>query len=377
MSQDLARSLMDAFAEATGLTGGAAPRRYLWTDAFAVCTYLGLARRTGEERYRHLARALVDQVHQVLGRHRDDDPRTGWISGLAEAEGEKHPTRGGLRIGKPRNERPIGQTQDPRLEWEQDGQYFHYLTKWMHALGRMARETGERRYRQWAAELALVACRKFRQPATGSGPEHLVWKMSIDLSRPLVSSTGQHDALDGLITYLALESDPAVEPADKALLSPVIRDLAEMCGHTQWGTDDPLGIGGLLDGATRLAQLDFRRGHGVGELLSQVLQACLHSLHAFGRSQTLHYPATHRLAFRELGLAIGLHGVRLIATLCKRSDAWGDSVAKLEHYVPVARAIESFWSDPAHRAGQTWKDHADINAVMLATSLAPQGYLGI
>jgi hypothetical protein len=52
-------------------------------------------------------------------------------------------------------------------------------------------------------------------------------------------------------------------------------------------------------------------------------------------------------------------------------------VAKLEHYVPVARAIESFWSDPAHRAGQTWKDHTDINAVMLATSLAPEGYLGI
>jgi len=28
--------------------------------------------------------------------------------------------------------------------------------------------------------------------------------MSIDLSRPLVSSMGQHDALDGLITYLQL-----------------------------------------------------------------------------------------------------------------------------------------------------------------------------
>jgi hypothetical protein len=32
-------------------------------------------------------------------------------------------------------------------------------------------------------------------------------------------------------------------------------------------------------------------------------------------------------------------------------------------------------ADPAARAGATWKAHEDINAVMLATSLAPAGYL--
>ena len=57
-------------------------RRYLWTDAFAVCNFLGLARATGDERYTELALRLVDQVHHVLGRHRADDARTGWISGL-------------------------------------------------------------------------------------------------------------------------------------------------------------------------------------------------------------------------------------------------------------------------------------------------------
>ncbi|NIP82423.1 MAG: hypothetical protein GWM90_25645, partial [Gemmatimonadetes bacterium] len=40
--EEEARSLMDGFAAATGVTGGAEPRRYLWTDAFAVCTWLGL-----------------------------------------------------------------------------------------------------------------------------------------------------------------------------------------------------------------------------------------------------------------------------------------------------------------------------------------------
>jgi len=41
----------------------------------------------------------------VLGRHRDDDTRSGWISGLDDEKGKQHPTFGGLRIGKPLNER--------------------------------------------------------------------------------------------------------------------------------------------------------------------------------------------------------------------------------------------------------------------------------
>jgi hypothetical protein len=33
----------------------------------------------------------------------------------------------------------------------------------------------------------------------------MYWKMSIDLSRPLVQSMGQHDSLDGFITYNQLQ----------------------------------------------------------------------------------------------------------------------------------------------------------------------------
>ena len=32
-----ATGLMEAFAHRTGITSGEPPRRYLWTDAFAVC----------------------------------------------------------------------------------------------------------------------------------------------------------------------------------------------------------------------------------------------------------------------------------------------------------------------------------------------------
>ena len=231
MRAALAQSLMEEFADATGVSGKTKPRRYLWTDAFAVCNFLGLFRQTGDDRYLRFARELVDQVHHILGRHRDDDPRHGWISGLSEEEGERHPTRGGLRIGKPLNERRPDEPPDSQLEWDQDGQYFHYLTKWMHALYRMGRETGERRYQRWAAELAATAHHAFTCEMRPGGPKRMVWKMSIDLSRPLVSSMGQHDPLDGLVTCLELQTAEGFDAEDGADLTAAIADMTEMCAQ--------------------------------------------------------------------------------------------------------------------------------------------------
>jgi len=64
---------MTGFAERTGLIPPARPpRRYLWTDAFAVCNYLELFRQTGKEQYQQDAKRLVSQVHGFLGRHREE-----------------------------------------------------------------------------------------------------------------------------------------------------------------------------------------------------------------------------------------------------------------------------------------------------------------
>jgi hypothetical protein len=41
----------------------------------------------------------------------------------------------------------------------------------------------------------------------------------------------------------------------------------------------------------------------------------------------------------------------------------------------LARRISGHWSDPTEQATAAWRAHEDINAVMLATSLAPDGYL--
>jgi hypothetical protein len=152
----VAARIMSAFAVRTGLVGASHQcRRYLWTDAFAVCNFIELYRRTGDQNYGRRAIELIDQVHSVLGRYRENDLRHGWISGLDDEIGRHHPTAGGLRIGKPLKERDAGEPFNEQLEWERDGQYFHYLTKWMHALCAAANLIGDAA--RWAVELASAA----------------------------------------------------------------------------------------------------------------------------------------------------------------------------------------------------------------------------
>ncbi len=110
-SNRICKKLMEEFARNTGLEPeNSNPKRYLWTDAFAVCNYLGLYRRTNNKVYLYIALRLVNQVHHTLGKQRNDNPKNGWISGLDEETGEKHPTKGGLRIGKEMNERMSEET---------------------------------------------------------------------------------------------------------------------------------------------------------------------------------------------------------------------------------------------------------------------------
>lgn len=366
-----AAEIMQRFAERTGLDSELAPRRYLWTDAFAVCNWLGLAGVAGGDSHEALAFRLVEQVHETLGRHREDDPREGWVSGLGDAEGRAHPTLGGLRIGKPLPERRADEPFDERLEWERDGQYFHYLTKWMHALDQCTRATGQWRFNTWGRELAEVAYDAFTHATTGERDRRMYWKMSIDLSWPLVPSMGLHDPLDGLITYRQLESTASrmPDPASGPSLDEEVAGFAAMVEPSRLATTDPLGIGGLLADAARTAQLATDDRHAHRELADRLLASALEGLSAYGGDE-LRRPASQRLAFRELGLAIGLHALELTSGL---SDS--PAGASLLRYLPFRDEIESFWRDPGHRRSPTWTDHRDINDVMLATSLAPEGFL--
>ena len=373
------------YAERTGLTSKRIPKRYLWTDAFAVCNFLGLARATGEQRYGELALRLVEQVHHILGRHRHDDPRTGWISGLSESEGESHPTWGGLRIGKQLAERGPNEPFDDQLEWDRDGQYFHYLTMWMHALDQVTRATGQPGFNLWAQELAEYAYAAFTYYSSATGRlRRMYWKMSIDLTRPLVSSMGQHDPLDGYITYLQLHSAASRPSASESGpdLADEIEQFSAMVERGEWATTDPLGIGGLLVDAFRVQQLMQRGELSDDRLLVNLLNASVSGLEYFTHSGELQLSAELRLAFRELGLVIGLHAVGLMREVAHKHPGrpFGSSEVRarlqaLMDYMPLPDKIESFWRDPGHRSARTWMEHRDINEVMLATSLVPDGFL--
>jgi hypothetical protein len=378
---------MSEFAQRTGLVPAARDeRRYLWTDAFAVCNFLTLFQRTGDPEYRQRAIELIDHVHGVLGRYRDDDPRSGWISGADEATGRNHPTSGGLRIGKPLPERAAAEAFDERLEWDRDGQYFHYLTKWMHALCQAAFAIGEPAYARWAAELAQAGFEKsLRRTATGE-IAGVFWKMSTDLSRPLVPASGQHDALDGLVTFRQTRRAHLKMPdrAGATDLDPAIETLSALCRQRDWATDDPLGLGGLLFDACRLCRLPDDGSADDALLLEQITSACCRGLRVWLANGGLNQPAAYRLAFRELGLAIGLRGVPIIDDALK-TDAAGlgaraglrRAVDTLLSYQALGQTIVDDWMQDARRREQGWRAHQDINDVMLATALLPDRFLSI
>lgn len=363
------RSLLNHFATSTGLIGDRTPRRYLWTDAHAVCAYLSLHKHSpnAPNNNLHLAAKLIDQVHSILGKHHPQDPRKGWLSGLSEQDGAKNPTSGGLRIGKQYPERSIGERYDAKEEWDRDGQYYHYLTKWMHALHQMAIVCRDERYYRWAVELAIVAHRGFRVEFGG----RLYWKMSCDLSRELVASSGLHDPLDGYVTALTLASSSMSSDGVGKGLEMVIDDLGRMCVGRRWDSDDSLGIGGLLFDAYRLSILvDDWKEDG---LFKEVCAAAETGLIMFSKSSALRRPPELRLAFRELGLAIGIHAAEKIKVFPRVSE---ERVEVLRKHFWIAGAIEEFWLRNDHQHCRTWTEHQDINEVMLAVSLSPEGFIG-
>ena len=379
----LAVDLMTRFAVRTGLTvSDIAPTRYLWTDAFAVCNMLGSAKIDPHAIKRALQ--LVEQVHNTLGRHRPDSVAKGWISGLTESEGAAHPTIGGLRIGK---KEPEGDG------WDSDGQYFHYLTKWCVGMGLLRAKvchgsllsacnglpprppsprpplrqialdqltwaTGDAKFAEWALELADTAHKKFVLGPPGR--RRMYWKMSVDLTRPLVASMGQHDPLEGYLTALQLEATRRTLPTLQIKgpdLSKALEDYRSLIDAASLASTDSLGIGSLLLDVSRLSQL-----HVDQTLLKVLVKNAKVSLDRFTQLADLRQPADRRLAFRELGLAIGLA-----------------AVARTEHagtfapYQQIGEQIKAFWEAPANRSMAMYIEHADINDVMLATCLAPDG----
>jgi len=143
--------------------------RYLWTDGFGVINFLTLFQETKEKKFLTCAHRLIEAVHSTLGFSRDGTAR------LHPATAEK-PLLGGLRIGK----------LDEGGE-DGDGQYFHYLTIWMFALLQTGLASQNDSYISEANSLAKAIHSKFMTGRKLERPR-MYWKMSMDLSHPLVQS---------------------------------------------------------------------------------------------------------------------------------------------------------------------------------------------
>ena len=241
-------------------------------------------------------------------------------------------------------------------------------------------------YLRWAIELAKTAHARFTYRPYPGAPKRMYWKMSIDLSRPLVPSMGHHDPLDGLITCCELRAALRREPQKPSGLDleTEIADLAAICEGKDWATDDPLGLGGLLSDAYRVGQLIFGGSFEQGVLLEDLLSSSLSGLDAFTGKDPFALPARYRLAFREFGLSIGLKAVGKLKDMLEEYPGpfgnprrLGQAIAALMRYLPLAESIETFWLESANRKSETWQEHRDINMVMLATSLAPDGFLSL
>jgi hypothetical protein len=275
---------------------------------------------------------------------------------------------------------------DEQLEWDRDGQYYHYLTQWMHALNHMSVVTGEPTFNLWAIELAKTAHARFIYNPKGGGQKRMYWKMSIDLKYPLVTSMGQHDPVDGLITYSELQATAGKYSRQSAWpdLAAEIADIAGISQGKGLVTDDPLGLGGLLTGAFKIARLIIAGNFTKPELLEVVAASALTGLDSYVRESSLNLPADYRLAFRELGLSIGLEAAQRLKDLLEQYPnvfrkfvSMQSLLEGLMQYVPLREKINAFWLERKNRESAVWMAHRDINMVMLATSLAPQGYISL
>eukprot|EP00898_Chlorokybus_atmophyticus_P005463 jgi/Chlat1/5918/Chrsp4S00498 len=292
--------------------------RYLWSDAFGVCDYLSLHGATRDEAYVAQADAVVRDVHDVLGKRRDG-------RGRIDGASEEKPTAGGLRIGK----------EDDESEPDGDGQYFHYLTKWMFALSRMSTATRDDKYQRWAVELAKAAHHNFVRRERGF--QRMYWKVSIDGTRPLVNSEGNLDPYDGLVAYrLLMETNP-----DPHELDAEISDFQSMveARYPSFRTSDPLDLGEALWLASWYPGEAWAR-HVVREGLS--------SADRLWRLGYFEQPLGHRLMFREMGTTMGIQAV----LAAPENAIWSQRVD----------ALHAFWRD------KVFERDRDISPLMYAAS---------
>ncbi|VDP11734.1 unnamed protein product [Soboliphyme baturini] len=294
--------------------------RYLWTDAYGVANYLTLYCETKNDTFLARARKLIETVHDSLGKTRDSSKRLGSAT-------DDRPLLGGLRIGKPKDEGP---------GMDEDGQYYHYLTKWMFALNRASIVMKEPKFNAWAIDLAKTVHPKFVRE-TNHGLR-MFWKLNINLTTPLVHSQGGLDPYDGYTMYRIL-ADTA---NDKDILKNEIDQMKQMVNHSIYSTSDCLDAGEALWLASWYPDESWSK---------QLYVQALRTVNSLWDSGEFSSKVRYRLAFREFGTTIGVQ----MHTDAQWWNTWKQRVAE----------IHACWAD------HIYSRDSDITPVMYCTSLVP------
>ncbi|KIW98457.1 uncharacterized protein Z519_00118 [Cladophialophora bantiana CBS 173.52] len=321
--------------------------RYLWTDGFAVVNFLTLYQLTNESRYLTFAKNLITTVHNILGYTRNGKSR---LPGATDS----HPLDGGLRIGKHDESGPDG-----------DGQYFHYLTVWMFALNRTSLVSGERWYNDQAISMAKAILPHFMSNMESIRPR-MFWKVSMDLSRPLVMSEGNLDPVDGYVTYKLLQStnadDPEILSEEVSLFKKIVDKKLR-----DYASTDTLDLGMTLWTAHWFTPEEEWATH-----LTCRAIGCVKMLL---ENDYFDQPSRRRLAFREFGTALGVK-----AALSSKTDEGGlcreDELVDAE-FRELPDLICRTWEEaglvpvPTKKMQGRMAELMPITAVMYATALIP------
>jgi len=270
--------------------------RYLWTDSFGVVNLLSLYKHLGDKKYLDEAKQVVDNVYSVLGRKK------------------------GLRIG-----------QQP----DRDGQYFHYLAKWMFALNELGKI--EPQYHQMAVDLVRQVHPHFIIPKVG-----VYWKMREDLSGVYPGyGLGGLDFYQGYVTYRLID--------EKALSSEIgdMHDLVQM-NYKKFSCTQDLGLGDTLYYCHFFP--DEHWAQTVKERCVYMLDKMWRKEGYFARDAV--YQPKGILAFGNFGVSLGLQSQKL----------WPERVNKLNQFFE------------GYKSGDEY-DMAAITHVMQCTSYFPGLFL--
>jgi len=225
----------------------------------------------------------------------------------------------------------------------------------MFALNRLSLASSDKKYNDQAIELAKAIHPAFVYDRDKPRPR-MVWKMSVDLSRPLVRSEGNLDPVDGFVVFRLLQQ---TDGERSEALKEEIEDYEKIV-RAKWrgyGSQDPLDLGMTLWTAHWFAGEEWADG------LLERARRDLGELWDGGYFKTW---MGRRLAFREFGTCLGMQ--------CGIGG---------EEWETRARDITQMWEktgvvprpkQESKEAGYNASDDLQpINLVMYAAALNPGG----